>query len=70
MGSLGINQLQATSRADFPQSDGAIAASRQDSSLAWVEDRMINPVPMTLKLLQHLAGRKFPQSDTAVPGSR
>ena len=70
MGSRSINQSQATSRADFPQPDGTIAASRQDPSLAWVENSMINPVPMTLEFLQHFAGRQLPKPDNPVPRSR
>jgi len=31
---------------------------------------MINPVPMTLEFLQHLAGRQLPKPDNAVPRSR
>src|SRR5258708_31836465 len=70
MGSRRINQSQAMSSADFPQPDRTIATSRQDPSLACVENSMINPVPMTLEFLQHLASRQLPKPDNAVPRSR
>jgi len=46
--------LQALPCTDLPESDGPVPATRQDSSLGRIENRMVDAIGVPLKSLQQL----------------
>ena len=54
MGSRPFHHLHATPCADVPESDRPVSATRQDSTVAPVEDGMVDAIRVTLEYLQQL----------------